>query len=90
MQVDAEAAAVDLAGAQMHEMDGLFRQRRLLRGALEGAHGGCGIGKDGGDIGHTGLHFITPCIVFSVDGREPCHTGAASFVMAMTPLDEGV
>src|SRR5436305_742139 len=60
VHVDTNAAAVDLAGAQMHQLEQLFRQAVLGQFAqrLQRLHG---IGNDHDRVIHTGVHhFYSP------------------------------
>jgi hypothetical protein len=57
VHVDADAASVDLAGAQMHQFQQPFRQRRLgaLAERLQRLHG---LGNNHHRVVHAGFHHI--------------------------------
>ncbi|GEC47955.1 hypothetical protein BJA01nite_55970 [Bradyrhizobium japonicum] len=86
MHVDADAAAIDLAGAQVHQFQELFRQT-LLGQIAEGLKDIHGLGKDHDGVVHAGVHHLSsPFENFDGSG----HIGRIGFVMGMTDRDEGM
>ena len=86
MHVDTDAATVDLAGAQVHQFQELFRQA-LLGEVAEGLKVVHGLGQDHHRVIHAGVHHLaSPFANFEGSG----HIGRIGFVMGMTDRDEGM
>ena len=86
MHVDADAATIDLAGAQVHQFQKLFRQA-LLGQTAKGLKKIHGLGQDHDRVFHAGVHrFGLHLTNLEVSG----HIGRTGFVMGMTDRDEGM
>lgn len=81
MHIDTEAAAVDLAGAQVHQLEEVLRHARLPHDAAEGQQVGQRIGKGDGRVLHPGIHGSSP------SNSEVVTSGVVGCVMQMTKLD---
>ncbi len=86
MHVDTDTAAIDLAGAQVHQFQQLFRQA-LLGQIAEGLQDIHGLGQDHDRVIHAGVHYFRLHLA-NLEGSG--HIGRIAFVMAMTDRDEGM
>src|SRR5262245_35516465 len=66
VHVQADAAAVDLARAQVHEAERLRRYASLLRHRAQGAHGLQGLREDQDGVAHPCMHDSSPCHINEV------------------------
>jgi hypothetical protein len=88
MHQDTDAAAVDLAGAQFHELaDG--KRKFVLRRLAERLHRLHGLRQDEDGMFHSGLHDRSP-IILSVFDDIAGHIGRLSFVIDVTERREGM
>ncbi len=89
--LDADAAAVDLAGAQIDEVDRRRRQAGLLHRLPQGRQRLQGFGQHQRRVLHSGLHHPSPSLHVSTASARPVTSARAPFVMAMTdPAAESV
>ena len=58
VQIEADGAAVDLAGAQVDKIECLLRDAALLDRRGQGHHGLHGVGKNQGRVAHPCLHGV--------------------------------
>ncbi|GMO94865.1 hypothetical protein TM239_07080 [Bradyrhizobium sp. TM239] len=86
MHVDTDAAAIDLAGTQVHQFEELFRQA-LLGQIAEGLQDIHGLREDHDRVIHAGVHLFR---LHRSNFEGSGHIGRIGFVMGMTDRDEGM
>jgi hypothetical protein len=85
VHVDTDAAAIDLAGAQMRQLVG-FQRQLVIDGVVQREQCVHGVGQDHHGVVHSGLHDYSPWQLFP-DG---CHIGRIGTVTGMTKRGSGM